>query len=476
LRKDSDWGETIAVRDVDQEPEVPRRQSSPPPSNPRLSPVLNPLLAQQMGRWAHVYYTAPMEQREAAVEQLVRELEAESAMIGGVASAPASSAAEANGQLSHEVEAASAVQNAEPIESQEFAIPSEIREPLAEGALIAEPACETPMAASDASLAPWITQREPDLHDMSAPQPPVAQVEVPEVELPRAAVSQVQVPQIQVSQIEASQPEPALRQAIASDLPDTDLSDNHFPKDENNSGIAIAPWTSKAWRALPRGRFVAASLVVAAGVLLWVAPRIAPRITTRSATPKSAAPVSTAPVSTTAKEPVASSEAVSSTAQQPLTQPAAQSHPEQVSTIAGSGEVSSLQHSLPSVAPSPRPAGTPAALSANLATNSAANTFEKLGDKKEEDPELTMGLRYLHGDGVERDSEAAAHHLWKAVGKQNASALLELAGLYAKGDGVAQDCDQARVLILAAARQAASPVKQKRVEAARETLQTSGCE
>jgi len=66
--------------------------------------------------------------------------------------------------------------------------------------------------------------------------------------------------------------------------------------------------------------------------------------------------------------------------------------------------------------------------------------------------ELTTAERYLSGaDGV-RDSGEAAKWLWRAVGKQNGRAILLLSGLYAKGDGVSKNCDQARLLLLTAVR------------------------
>src|SRR5580700_12296468 len=40
-----------------------------------LNPLLNPLLASHMGRWAEVYFTNPPEKREQAVSELLRELE-----------------------------------------------------------------------------------------------------------------------------------------------------------------------------------------------------------------------------------------------------------------------------------------------------------------------------------------------------------------------------------------------------------------
>jgi hypothetical protein len=43
--------------------------------NPALNPMLNPLLGKNLGRWAHVYYTTPPEERDRAVLALLRELE-----------------------------------------------------------------------------------------------------------------------------------------------------------------------------------------------------------------------------------------------------------------------------------------------------------------------------------------------------------------------------------------------------------------
>jgi hypothetical protein len=45
---------------------------------PELNPVLNPLLAAHMGRWAEVYFTSLPENRDQAVSQLLRELQNES--------------------------------------------------------------------------------------------------------------------------------------------------------------------------------------------------------------------------------------------------------------------------------------------------------------------------------------------------------------------------------------------------------------
>ena len=51
-----------------------------------------------------------------------------------------------------------------------------------------------------------------------------------------------------------------------------------------------------------------------------------------------------------------------------------------------------------------------------------------------------------------RDSSEAAKLLWKAVSKQNATAAVLLSDLYLRGDGVPRSCDQARLLLVAAAK------------------------
>jgi TPR repeat protein len=85
--------------------------------------------------------------------------------------------------------------------------------------------------------------------------------------------------------------------------------------------------------------------------------------------------------------------------------------------------------------------------------------------------ELVAAEKYLHaGPGTARDSQEAATWLWKAVAKQNSTASLLLSDLYLRGDGVTKSCDQARLLLDAAAR--------KGVTAAAErlrNLQAFGC-
>jgi hypothetical protein len=85
--------------------------------------------------------------------------------------------------------------------------------------------------------------------------------------------------------------------------------------------------------------------------------------------------------------------------------------------------------------------------------------------------ELAVAQRYLSGASGVRDSGEAAKWLWRAVGKQNGPAIVLLSGLYARGDGVSKNCDQARLLLLTA-------VKKKVPAAAQgfQQLQLDGCQ
>jgi TPR repeat protein len=84
--------------------------------------------------------------------------------------------------------------------------------------------------------------------------------------------------------------------------------------------------------------------------------------------------------------------------------------------------------------------------------------------------ELLLAEQSLEGKNGVRDSAQAAKLLWKAVGKQNAQASLLLSDLYARGDGVARNCDQARLLLVAAARKGTPAAAQQL-----HSLESSGC-
>jgi hypothetical protein len=74
--------------------------------------------------------------------------------------------------------------------------------------------------------------------------------------------------------------------------------------------------------------------------------------------------------------------------------------------------------------------------------------------------ELARAQALLSG-GARSDASQASIWLWKAVGKNNGAAVLMLADLYARGNGVPQSCDQARILLSAAAKKGSAEATQK---------------
>ena len=83
----------------------------------------------------------------------------------------------------------------------------------------------------------------------------------------------------------------------------------------------------------------------------------------------------------------------------------------------------------------------------------------KVADLGDED--LALAQRYLGNKAGPASSTSAAHLLWAAVEKGNVTAEITLADLYARGDGVTRSCDQARVLLRAAAARGSSEASQE---------------
>jgi TPR repeat protein len=75
------------------------------------------------------------------------------------------------------------------------------------------------------------------------------------------------------------------------------------------------------------------------------------------------------------------------------------------------------------------------------------------------------------GTGTTPDTQEAARWLWKAVAKQNLTATLLLSDLYLRGDGVPKSCDQARLLLDAAARKGDTAAAERL-----RNLQAFGCQ
>ena len=426
---------------TDREPESRRGPVPPALPNARLNPLQNPLLAKQLGRWAHIYYTASVDKREAAIEKLVCELEAEEARLHGTAPTPHTTSAPdaAAPRTQGPVLVGSPKPDMLPAELPVAELPAE----LPHDALLED------TGRNDRSR---IVFAKTVVHETVMVQPEVPEKEesVENVTLSPAPASWQELlrqsdsaPAAQTNALVDQQPrethslifEPA---ALPADVPEIDpaaaedyrsYSDLVAKSDAARADAAQAvPTPAHRWRLA----LIAAGILAILGGLFWLRQFSASQVANvqlRHAPvgPPHAALKPPAPPVVVAEAPVAK----------------------------------------PTFVPSARDTG-PTAL-----TGAAAKSADGTPPP---DPELTAGMRSLQGTGAARDSTEAARHLWLSVKNQNGTALVVLAGLYAQGDGVAKDCDQAKILLDAAARQAKSHGQVLRVESARETLRTSGCE
>jgi len=100
-----------------------------------------------------------------------------------------------------------------------------------------------------------------------------------------------------------------------------------------------------------------------------------------------------------------------------------------------------------------------------------ARTSRQAGAEGSGAPDLKLAQRYLGGSMGVRDPSVAAKLLWKAVGKQNPTAAILLSDLYLRGDGVPRSCDQARLLLVAAAKRGSPQAAQQL-----HNLESQGCQ
>jgi TPR repeat protein len=85
-------------------------------------------------------------------------------------------------------------------------------------------------------------------------------------------------------------------------------------------------------------------------------------------------------------------------------------------------------------------------------TNAAVTPDPSPGVTGKGAAELALAQEFLIGaNGKQPNKSMAVQWLWKAVRKENVEATVLLSDLYLRGDGVPKSCDQARLLLDAAA-------------------------
>lgn len=448
---------------TDRDPVTSRDPSRPALPNSRLNPLLNPLLAKHLGRWAHIYYTASVDKREAAVESLVCELEAEEAKLTSAGNSPVPQAPpESFTPTSYSSRVTGPVLVTPPRpEARPMDIPAAPKPVSADPPAIAGPVHRGPLnaptgpdpepdpdpryaapieSASESMPESW---RDLMRRHSADPQPeePHPAAEVQRLEDQRLEDQRLEDQRLEDKRLEdqrlasrgredsshiaLSSQESAPTSVFVPEIDHKSAEDYRSFDDLLARSNATEPEINPPAPRRSRAALAAVAVLVIFGGIVWI-------VQSRHARPAVANParVATPTAQAPAPSPVPAAAA-------PSAHPAAES---QIQSV-------------------PVPQVTPPA--------------EVLPPP---DPELAAGMRALQGNGVPRDSAEAARHLWQSVKNQNNAALVVLAGLYAQGDGVAKDCDQAKILLNAASRGAKSPGQTQRVAATRATLRTSGCE
>jgi len=151
--------------------------------------------------------------------------------------------------------------------------------------------------------------------------------------------------------------------------------------------------------------------------------------------------------------------------------------------ISGIGPQRQTSSPLPSSAPVPaHPTPSTEAKPAVLQEEASGDTALPLDSSSQRNPpspglaiprtkEAPDRSPYRQPPNSAEDKGAEVTRLWSAVASGNSSAEVDLARIYLRGDGVPRNCEQAEVLLRAAAKRGSVEARQQLKE-----LQTSGCQ
>lgn len=370
-----------------------------------LNPLINPLLAENMGRWAEVYFTTPPENREQAVLELLHELQAnkarrESVLASELAAQPPLSRCENCGYDNPGVNRFCGMCGAST---------------GAEGDREIE---HRPTAAANGSGQGAV--HEPEPQQWSDPQ------------------------QSSNEDIYAGpRHELSLFQAYRETNEDEGSDWNYEP----------APSSSSRWYI---GALLAL-LILGLGYMAWRGMQNAQTSHGVSAPPPVAAQL---PPSEVAGED--QSAATKSNTPDTANKPATESIPPNAAAAKQPANAKTDEPAKEAPATSPpaaKAAATPATTTAKATPTEGSNRVSQPNPAADRwgAEELAVAQRYLNGgNGQRRDTAEAAKWLWKSIAKHNGQATLLLADLYLKGNGVPKNCDQARILLDSAARKGIS--------------------
>ena len=418
--------------------------------DPELNPLLNPLLAAHMGRWAEVYFTNPPEKRSQAVYDLIQELKSRSPMES--ASVPPVIDQRLIDQR----------QGQEETEEQKIVSGEPPQQP-------SPPVVELRRTCSICSADHSAEQKFCGM--CGAPLQSFSQTDDSRF-LPVEPTSEENWTETHSS----SEPEFPIGGYANEDGAERPLSfggyaRRDFPGRKWPLSEADLPQFAKESESVPyRYRlYVGIAVALVLGVLLYMAWRrtpgssgdvsdsvpsrvipAAPSRETPTSPPEPSAKRTVLPTDqATARAPVPSAPAAAATTDRPVerqNQAETRSHQDQTPRAARAAE--------PQIVP--------------VAENSSVMPNDQSGEE-----ELATAEKYLNGSnrGVAPDNREAAQWLWKAVGKGNLAATMVLSDLYLRGDGVPKNCDQARLLLDVAARKGKASAGERL-----RNLQAFGCQ
>ena len=390
---------------------------------PELNPLLNSLLAENMGRWAEVYFTSPPEKREEAVLELLHKLEAENSQRESTADSSAPLPANPVEELAMPRFSAERFMADDPPQSVACAVCGH-----------ENPASHQFCGMCGKKVIPANHGEEnrsdgfPDDRDIREP----IEEESPNPQAGRSSAFIFDEP------IRHEFDEPVRNE--------NELSLFQSARESGPSGEE--DWTFEPPPSRPYRLYIGMVLAAVILVLGYMAWRSA-QATSQSSHEASLAPpmkdAATQSATDTAKEQPAASPGSA------RTDNPASAAPARTESSAPARPAENANSNTAGTALKASAAKKPAAeeRNSNLAEERGQPTSTSTGNGGEE---LAMAQRYLSGANGGRNSAEAAQWLWKSISKHNAEATLVLADLYLKGDGVSKNCDQARVLLDTAAR------------------------
>lgn len=387
-------------------------QTSDPSSNtlprPELNPLLNPLLAENMTRWAEVYFNNPPERREQAVLELLRELEAQRALR----------------------EAATGV----PRAAFSTPAPVPVARPAYEPELVRCERCgrDNPIGHKFCGMCGETLHagRVADRHLSSLYSEPDRGAMAQEQDRTEAELASER--NLDSNDERYVQP--------ASNWNGLSLFQSGPPEQEAYEDYDDAEPVYESPRSHPYRIYVGGLLAIALLALGYTAWH-ASQNSQASDEPSSPPPIAAKDTPPAAVPSATTSNKAKETAPPPSAPPA-----EKPAPVATKAPAPATTHdNVDEVNPRTHAASDKASIGAPRQPSAGGGTEE-----------LAQAQRYLSGTNGRRDSATAAQLLWKSIAKHNDQATLLMADLYLKGDGVPKNCDQARVLLYAAARKGVS--------------------